>query len=66
MKKKIFEGDIVLIPSGIGGDYHYDEVLAEVKYDKGEFYLHNKNDKYGIVHQYYNYDDVEVVGNIYD
>lgn len=67
-KKEIYEGDIVLIGSGYGGDGYYDSVVCEVKYfeDESKFDVYNYKDKYGLVYQDYNLKDSEIIGNIHE
>jgi uncharacterized phage protein (TIGR01671 family) len=67
--KEIYEGDIVRISEGYGGDNYYKECIAEIKYCNNEscFYLHNYNDKYGLVMKdYYNFSEFEIIGNKFE
>ena len=63
--RKIYEGDIVKIPEGYGGDHHYPECIAIVQWDAPSFILWNPHDKHGMVGQEINsvWTDVEVIGN---
>lgn len=63
--RKIYEGDIVKIPEGYGGDHHYPECIAIVKWDAPSFILWNIKNKHGMVGQEINSDwsDLEVIGN---
>ena len=63
-RKDVFEGDIVKVPAGYGGDHFYPECIAEIRYSEAEFYPHNPNDKDGIIWQDFNWENLEVVGNI--
>lgn len=65
--KEIYEGDIVKIDSGYGGDYHYQDCIADIRYNWCNFYPHNNKDKDGCVLQDYSWDkDMEVIGNIHE
>lgn len=64
--KEIYESDLVLIPEGYGGDFRYKECIAEIKYDEGCFYSHNLSHKDGIVMQDFQWNQTEVIGNIYE
>jgi uncharacterized phage protein (TIGR01671 family) len=64
--KEIYESDLLLIPEGYGGDFRYKECVAEIKYDEGCFYAHNLSHKDGIVMQDFQWNELEVIGNIYE
>jgi len=66
--KEIYEGDIVKIDAGYGGDHFYKECIAEIKYDAPGFYPHNLNDEDGVVWQddCYHFKSFEIIGNIYE
>jgi uncharacterized phage protein (TIGR01671 family) len=64
--RDIYEKDLLLIPSGYGGDFFYKQVIAEVKYDAPEFYPYNLSHKEGLVFQDFQWEDCEVIGNIYE
>jgi len=65
---EIYEGDIVKIDAGYGGDHFYKECIAEIKYDAPGFYPHNLNDEDGVVWQddCYHFKSFEIIGNIYE
>jgi len=62
---EIYEGDIIKIPWGYGGDYRFSECIAEIKYEAPEFYAHNHIDKHGMVGQDFTWGEVVVIGNIH-
>ena len=66
--KEIYEGDLVKIDAGYGGDHFYKECIAEIKYDAPGFYPHNLNDEDGVVWQddCYHFKSFEIIGNIYE
>ena len=55
---EIYDGDIVLIPSGYSGDNHYEEAIGVIVYGADFALSKNMSD--------YNYDEVTVIGNIYE
>lgn len=62
--KEIYEGDIVIVPGDV---YGHKERKAKVIYDEdGCYTLYDTNDGYGIVHQHWYWERVEVIGNIYE
>jgi len=65
---EIYEGDVVKINAGYGGDHFYKECIAEIKYDAPGFYPHNLNDEDGVVWQddCYHFKSFEIIGNIYE
>ena len=56
--KEIYEGDIVRIPDGYGGDYRVAEHYCKVKWGCTEFYVDSPSDE--------SWSDYEVVGNKYE
>jgi len=67
--KEIYEGDIVYVPEGYGGDLLYKEFIGIVDYDPPEFYINQQESIkktrkwYG---QEYGWDELEIIGNIYE
>lgn len=57
-KKPIYENDIVIIPAGYSGDYHYKKAFGIIKYDIDGFYIESEN-----LADDYNWSDIEVIGN---
>jgi uncharacterized phage protein (TIGR01671 family) len=60
--KEIYEGDIVIVPEGYGGDYYYKQTTGVINYDAPEFIVMTK-DSTGNEWQFI---DLEVIGNIYE
>jgi len=58
--KEIYEGDVVKVPEGYGGDFHFNECNGIIKYDAPEFFIDARSLKD------YIWDGVEVIGNIYE
>lgn len=65
-KKKVFEGDIVKVPAGESGDNYYKECMAFVKYEDDGFVLENPNNRWKFVEQDWWWNEVEIVGNIFE
>lgn len=63
---EIFEGDIVKIPKNYGGDQIYPEAIAEIIYDLDCFRPRDNKDRYGLVMQSWHWDEIEVIGNIFE
>ena len=59
-RTKIFEGDIVKIPEGYGGDYFFKESIGYVKYEDGGFIVVTKS------LSDFHWNELEVIGNIFD
>lgn len=57
---EICEGDIVIVPDGYSGDYHYNKNLGVIIYEDNCFCIDTKN------LSEYNWNQLEVIGNIYD
>lgn len=71
--REIYEGDIVKIPAGYGGDRFYKECIAVIEYEEHGFYPRNihdefDHDEFGILYQdgFYHWKLFEVIGNIYE
>ena len=64
--KEIYEGDVVRIHTGWGGDCLYPTVDAEIRFDAPEYYAHNMGENDGLVMQDFNWNEIEVIGNIYE
>ena len=56
---KIFEGDVVKVPAGYGGDHYYRECYGVIKYEGHSFYVETKN------LSDYSWSELEAVGNIH-
>ena len=66
---EIYEGDIVKIPEGYGGDMLYKPFIGRIKYDAPEFYVNQQDNiiKTGKwCGQEYDWDKIEIIGNIYE
>jgi len=67
--KEIYEGDIVHVPEGYGGDLLYKEFIGIVDYDPPVFYINQQESikKTRKWHgQEYGWDELEIIGNIYE
>lgn len=64
--KEIYEGDIIVNPDGVPYDYGSDDMPVCVKLDDTltGFYPFNQYD--GDCGQYYNIQECEIIGNIYE
>ena len=58
--KEIYEGDVVRIPEGYGGDSHYKEANGIVKYEGAGFWVESYN------WSDYSWHELEIIGNIYE
>ena len=57
----IYEGDIVRVPAGYGGDYRYPEYLGAVSYQVNEFVV-----ECGECFQDFQWSELEVIGNVHE
>lgn len=59
---EIYEGDIVRVPAGFGGDNWYEEYVAEVEWQIDSFCVQF----YGHYQDEWQWSNVEVIGNIHE
>lgn len=64
--KEIFEGDVVSISAGYSGDHWYEKSIAKIIYDEFEFYPENPHDEYGLTYQENPWQEMTVIGNVYE
>lgn len=63
--KEIYEGDVVVIPAGYGGDKWYEEWIGIIDYDAPEFFINERYLKpFGF--QDFEYSETEIIGNIHE
>jgi len=67
--KEIYEGDIVKVPAGWGDGLLYNSFIGEIQYDAPNFYVNqginiNKTGKWS--NQEYKWEEIEIIGNIYE
>ena len=66
--EEIYEGDIVRVPAGYGGDLWFNSFVGCIEYDAPDFYV---NQRVSIENtkkwsgQDYGWDELEVIGDIY-
>jgi uncharacterized phage protein (TIGR01671 family) len=64
--KEIYEGDIVVVPGDYCGDCYYQTTIGEVRYEVPEFYVYSYYDVCGVTMQDFEWNKLEVIGNIYE
>lgn len=60
----IYEGDVVLVPAGYGGDNYYKQLLAEVVWDDAHFTLETIERENTYVLQDWNWEELEIIDTV--
>lgn len=62
--KEIYEGDILIVPSGYGGDMEFEEYVGIIKYDAPEYWIKPRTKKHQ--GQDFQWCELEIIGNIHE
>lgn len=64
--REIYEGDFVIIKANYSGDNWYEDCQALIVFEDYQFIPRNIHEKWGVVGQEYLWQEMEVVGNVYE